>query len=261
MINSLIKIILCESNMSRTSLTAVKRARGRPRRYPPPGQSNLPTQIPAVIIPGSNGPTIMMAPVQVYTAKRCEIDIRIFLCVKFSDLANDREISCLINLCSFTSVFKGISNMNALAEQIKNLPSIVTTKVVSPLAPKPATNVPIAVRVVGGGTQSSSVSTTTTTNIIQTSGVGQVPSSLSVDTSVGSSLSTSTVRVGLSGMVTSQASSNADTLSISQSVSDSVPSETLPAITMESDEIDTKEQISLLPSEGNLKKFCTYAKV
>lgn len=244
--------------MSRTSLTAVKRARGRPRRYPPPGQSNLPTQIPAVIIPGSNGPTIMMAPVQVYTAKRCEIDIRIFLCVKFSDLANGREIS---DLCSFTSVFKGISNMNALAEQIKNLPSIVTTKVVSPLAPKPATNVPIAVRVVGGGTQSSSVSTTTTTNIIQTSGVGQVPSSLSVDTSVGSSLSTSAVRVGLSGMVTSQASSNADTLSISQSVSDSVPSETLPAITMESDEIDTKEQIPLLPSEGNLKKFCTYAKV
>lgn len=244
--------------MSRTSLTAVKRARGRPRRYPPPGQSNLPTQIPAVIIPGSNGPTIMMAPVQVYTAKRCEIDIRIFLCVKFSDLANDREIS---DLCSSTSVFKGISNMNALAEQIKNLPSIVTTKVVSPLAPKPATNVPIAVRVVGGGTQSSSVSTTTTTNIIQTSGVGQVPSSLSVDTSVGSSLSTSTVRVGLSGMVTSQASSNADTLSISQSVSDSVPSETLPAITMESDEIDTKEQIPLLPSEGNLMKFCTYAKV
>lgn len=258
MINSLIKIILYESNMSRTSLTAVKRARGRPRRYPPPGQSNLPTQIPAVIIPGSNGPTIMMAPVQVYTAKRCEIDIRIFLCVKFSDLANDREIS---DLCSFTSVFKGISNMNALAEQIKNLPSIVTTKVVSPLAPKPATNVPIAVRVVGGGAQSSSVSTTTTTTIIQTSGVGQVPPSLSVDTSVGSSLSTSAVRVGLSGMVTSQASSNADTLSISQSVSDSVPSETLPAITMESDEIDTKEQIPLLPSEGNLKKFCTYAKV
>lgn len=68
MINKLIKNILYESNMSKIFLTAVKRARGRPRRYPPPGQSNLPTQIPAVIIPGSNGPTIMMAPVQVYAA-------------------------------------------------------------------------------------------------------------------------------------------------------------------------------------------------
>lgn len=168
---------------------------------------------------------------------------------------------CQIDLNIFTFVFKGISNMNALAEQIKNLPSIVTTKVVSPLAPKPATNVPIAVRVVGVGTHSSSGSTTTTTTIIQTSGAGQVPSNLSVDTSVGSSLSTSMAGVGLSGMVTSQASSNADTLSISQSVSDSMPSETLPAITMESDEIDTKEQIPLLPSEGNLKKFCTCDKV
>ena len=46
-------------------LPVVKRGRGRPRRYPPPGQSSLPTQIPAVIIPGSNGQTIMMAPVQV----------------------------------------------------------------------------------------------------------------------------------------------------------------------------------------------------
>lgn len=126
-----------------------------------------------------------------------------FLFVKFSDLANDKDLRpnalCQIDLNSFTFVFKGISNMNALAEQIKNLPSIVTTKVVSPLAPKPATNVPIAVRVVGGGPQSSSVSTTTTTTIIQTSGAGQVPSSLSVDTSVGSSLSTRVAGVGLSG--------------------------------------------------------------
>lgn len=193
------------------------------------------------------------------------IRIFFFVVVKFSDLANDRDVRpnslCQIDLNIFTFVFKGISNMNALAEQIKNLPSIVTTKVVSPLAPKPTTNVPIAVRVVGVGTHSSSGSTTTTTTIIQTSGAGQVPSNLSVDTSVGSSLSTTMAGVGLSGMVTSQASSNADTLSISQSVSDSVPSETLPAITMESDEIDTKEQIPLLPSEGNLKKFCTCDKV
>lgn len=193
------------------------------------------------------------------------IRIFFFVVVKFSDLANDRDVRpnslCQIDLNIFTFVFKGISNMNALAEQIKNLPSIVTTKVVSPLAPKPATNVPIAVRVVGVGTHSSSGSTTTTTTIIQTSGAGQVPSNLSVDTSVGSSLSTTMAGVGLSGMVTSQASSNADTLSISQSVSDSMPSETLPAITMESDEIDTKEQIPLLPSEGNLKKFCTCDKV
>lgn len=45
--------------------TGVKRGRGRPRRYPPAGQNNLPTQIPAVIIPTSNGQTLMMAPVQV----------------------------------------------------------------------------------------------------------------------------------------------------------------------------------------------------
>ncbi|XP_060070268.1 uncharacterized protein LOC132550246 [Ylistrum balloti] len=44
--------------------TGVKRGRGRPRRYPPPGQSSSNTQIPAVIIPGANGQTIMMAPIQ-----------------------------------------------------------------------------------------------------------------------------------------------------------------------------------------------------
>ncbi|KAL5010896.1 hypothetical protein ScPMuIL_013201 [Solemya velum] len=44
--------------------TGVKRGRGRPRRYPPPGQSSLPTQIPAVLIPGANGQTLMMAPIQ-----------------------------------------------------------------------------------------------------------------------------------------------------------------------------------------------------
>ncbi|XP_069101398.1 uncharacterized protein [Argopecten irradians] len=44
--------------------TGVKRGRGRPRRYPPPGQTNTNTQIPAVIIPGANGQTIMMAPIQ-----------------------------------------------------------------------------------------------------------------------------------------------------------------------------------------------------
>ncbi|XP_033740138.1 uncharacterized protein LOC117327320 [Pecten maximus] len=44
--------------------TGIKRGRGRPRRYPPPGQSSSNTQIPAVIIPGANGQTIMMAPIQ-----------------------------------------------------------------------------------------------------------------------------------------------------------------------------------------------------
>lgn len=44
--------------------TGVKRGRGRPRRYPPSSQNNLHTQIPAVIIPTSNGQTLMMAPVQ-----------------------------------------------------------------------------------------------------------------------------------------------------------------------------------------------------
>lgn len=42
----------------------VKRRRGRPRRYPRAGEGN-PTQIPAVIIPGPNGQTLMMAPIKV----------------------------------------------------------------------------------------------------------------------------------------------------------------------------------------------------
>jgi hypothetical protein len=46
-------------------------------------------------------------------------------------------------------------------------------------------------------------------------------------------------------MVTSPATSNADTLSVSQSVSDNIPTETLPSITMESEELDSKEQVSL----------------
>lgn len=43
--------------------TGNKRGRGRPRRYPPPGQ-NRTSSIPAVIIPGANGQTLMMAPIQ-----------------------------------------------------------------------------------------------------------------------------------------------------------------------------------------------------
>ncbi|KAK3595055.1 hypothetical protein CHS0354_002341 [Potamilus streckersoni] len=42
----------------------MKRGRGRPRRYPPPGQTTVNQQIPAMIIPGINGQTIMMAPLQ-----------------------------------------------------------------------------------------------------------------------------------------------------------------------------------------------------
>ncbi|KAK3097444.1 hypothetical protein FSP39_009689 [Pinctada imbricata] len=45
-----------------TPVNPAKRGRGRPRRYPPP--ANTPTQIPAVIIPGANGQTLMMAPIQ-----------------------------------------------------------------------------------------------------------------------------------------------------------------------------------------------------
>ncbi|KAL3883735.1 hypothetical protein ACJMK2_029970 [Sinanodonta woodiana] len=42
----------------------MKRGRGRPRRYPPPGQTTVNQHIPAMIIPGVNGQTIMMAPLQ-----------------------------------------------------------------------------------------------------------------------------------------------------------------------------------------------------
>lgn len=43
--------------------TGSKRGRGRPRRYPPPGQAST-SSIPAVLIPGANGQTLMMAPIQ-----------------------------------------------------------------------------------------------------------------------------------------------------------------------------------------------------
>ncbi|PVD29325.1 hypothetical protein C0Q70_11922 [Pomacea canaliculata] len=42
----------------------VKRGRGRPRRYPAAGQSSTPASIPAVILPGANGQTLVMAPLQ-----------------------------------------------------------------------------------------------------------------------------------------------------------------------------------------------------
>ncbi|KAK7107938.1 uncharacterized protein [Littorina saxatilis] len=42
----------------------VKRGRGRPRRYPPPGQSTTTSSIPAVILPSANGQTLVMAPLQ-----------------------------------------------------------------------------------------------------------------------------------------------------------------------------------------------------
>ncbi|XP_062600748.1 uncharacterized protein LOC134262385 isoform X2 [Saccostrea cucullata] len=191
------------------SPTGVKRGRGRPRRYPPPGQSSIPTQIPAVIIPGANGPTIMMAPVQ------------------------------------------GISNMNALAEQIKTLPTIVT-KVVSPVAPKPTTSSIVTVQMGGKGTQSTP-EITTSSPVIQTSIAEQKPAVTVMDTSlsVDPNLSTSSVGMStsssmvLSNIVTSQSTSNADTLSLSQSMSDNMPSETLPTVTMESDDLDNKDQIPI----------------
>lgn len=43
----------------------MKRGRGRPRRYPAAGQSSTPASIPAVILPGANGQTLVMAPLQV----------------------------------------------------------------------------------------------------------------------------------------------------------------------------------------------------
>ena len=45
-------------------VVAVKRGRGRPRRYPLPGQSSA-SSIPAVILPSGNGQTLVMAPLQV----------------------------------------------------------------------------------------------------------------------------------------------------------------------------------------------------
>uniref|UniRef100_A0A2C9KDX2 C2H2-type domain-containing protein n=1 Tax=Biomphalaria glabrata TaxID=6526 RepID=A0A2C9KDX2_BIOGL len=41
-----------------------KRGRGRPRRYPNPGQQQSHTSIPAVMIPSANGQTLVMAPLQ-----------------------------------------------------------------------------------------------------------------------------------------------------------------------------------------------------
>ena len=43
----------------------VKRPCGRPRRYPRPQENVTSSQIPAMIIPGVDGQTIMMAPIQV----------------------------------------------------------------------------------------------------------------------------------------------------------------------------------------------------
>ncbi|GFO13802.1 Zinc finger y-chromosomal protein 1 [Plakobranchus ocellatus] len=43
---------------------AVKRGRGRPRRYPPPGHQNAPKSIPAVMLPSADGQTFVMAPIQ-----------------------------------------------------------------------------------------------------------------------------------------------------------------------------------------------------
>ncbi|XP_067675027.1 uncharacterized protein [Haliotis asinina] len=45
-------------------IAGMKRGRGRPRRYPPPGQTSTANSIPAVIIPTANGQTLMMAPIQ-----------------------------------------------------------------------------------------------------------------------------------------------------------------------------------------------------
>ncbi|XP_061193631.1 uncharacterized protein LOC133201845 isoform X2 [Saccostrea echinata] len=202
--NEVNPVVLTTTMTSKNFLspTGVKRGRGRPRRYPPPGQSNIPTQIPAVIIPGANGPTIMMAPVQ------------------------------------------GISNMNALAEQIKSLPTIVT-KVVSPVAPKPTTSGVVTVQMGAKGTQSTS-EIATSSSIIQTSISEQKPSVTVMDTGLsGDPNLTTSSSVVLSSIVTSQSTSNVDTLSLSQSVSDNIPSETLPTITMESDDLDNKDQLSL----------------
>ncbi|XP_046567989.1 uncharacterized protein LOC124276391 [Haliotis rubra] len=46
------------------AISGMKRGRGRPRRYPPPGQTSTANSIPAVIIPTANGQTLMMAPIQ-----------------------------------------------------------------------------------------------------------------------------------------------------------------------------------------------------
>lgn len=60
-------------------ISAMKRGRGRPRRYPPPGQSNTSSSIPAVILPGANGQTLVMAPIQVcdvYSSPCCTFPVR-----------------------------------------------------------------------------------------------------------------------------------------------------------------------------------------
>ncbi|XP_076444934.1 uncharacterized protein LOC143282926 [Babylonia areolata] len=49
---------------SNAFMMPVKRGRGRPRRYPPRGQSSSSSSIPAVILPSANGQTLVMAPLQ-----------------------------------------------------------------------------------------------------------------------------------------------------------------------------------------------------
>ncbi|KAH9491539.1 hypothetical protein Btru_030882 [Bulinus truncatus] len=50
--------------LGNTTLTPKKRGRGRPRRYPQPGQQQTHTSIPAVMIPSADGQTLVMAPIQ-----------------------------------------------------------------------------------------------------------------------------------------------------------------------------------------------------
>ncbi|XP_064607173.1 uncharacterized protein LOC135471755 isoform X3 [Liolophura sinensis] len=52
-----------QAKVTPSTSVPIKRGRGRPRRYPRVGEGN-PTQIPAVIIPGPNGQTLMMAPIK-----------------------------------------------------------------------------------------------------------------------------------------------------------------------------------------------------
>jgi len=69
--------------LSHIPSVAVKRGRGRPRRYPRPDESLSTNQIPAMIIPSSDGQTIMMAPLQVLVEGLMPNGFYLLLCLKF----------------------------------------------------------------------------------------------------------------------------------------------------------------------------------
>jgi len=58
-------MVRVEPHISVDLQPAVKRGRGRPRRYPRPEDRQTSNHIPAIVMRSNDGQTIMMAPIQV----------------------------------------------------------------------------------------------------------------------------------------------------------------------------------------------------